>query len=52
MGLFVWKWRIEKMWDWDRELCWLVEGLVGKGFVGCVCLIFGYITPPPPFPPK
>ena len=32
MGLFVWKWRVEKMWDWGQGIVLVSEGPSWEGF--------------------
>lgn len=36
MGLFVWEWRVEKMWDWGQGIVLVSEGPSWEGF--CVQL--------------
>ena len=32
MGLFVWKWRVEKMWDWGQGIVLVSGGPSWEGF--------------------
>ena len=32
MGLFVWKWRVEKMWDWGQVIVLVSGGPSWEGF--------------------
>ena len=43
MGLFVWKWRVEKMWDWGQGIV-LVSG--GPSWEGFYVQLYKVVTSP------